>query len=58
LHAANPVAAATVTERISELRTLAAEKSAAHRKQFIGRTIEAPTLHLSGALHRIGELQP
>jgi threonylcarbamoyladenosine tRNA methylthiotransferase MtaB len=45
LHAANPVAAATVDERMTVLRQLAAEKARAHRSQFVGRELEAITLH-------------
>jgi len=45
LHAANPVAARTVTERMARLRALAAEKTARHRQKFVGRELEALTLH-------------
>jgi threonylcarbamoyladenosine tRNA methylthiotransferase MtaB len=44
LHAADPVAAAVVEKRMAVLRALAAEKSAAHRRRFVGRTLEAITL--------------
>jgi threonylcarbamoyladenosine tRNA methylthiotransferase MtaB len=45
LHVENPVPAAAVTERISALRALAAEKTRAHRSQFIGAEFEGITLH-------------
>ena len=32
------------------LRALAAEKGAAHRRQFVGRTLEAITLHTPAAI--------
>ncbi len=50
LHAAAPVAASVIEERMAVLRELAAEKSAAHRRQFIGCTLEAITLHTPAAL--------
>ncbi len=45
LHAASPVAAAVVGERMTALRALAAEKSRAHRSRFVGRRMRAITLH-------------
>jgi threonylcarbamoyladenosine tRNA methylthiotransferase MtaB len=45
LHAASPVAPQAVDERMAILRTLAAEKSNAHRARFINRELEAITLH-------------
>ncbi len=45
LHAASPVAPAAAEERMKALRQLAAEKIRAHRSQFIGRELEAITLH-------------
>jgi threonylcarbamoyladenosine tRNA methylthiotransferase MtaB len=45
LHAANPVAAAAVEERMTMLRQLAAEKTRVHHSQFVGRELEAITLH-------------
>ena len=45
LHAASPVPPAVVDERMAALRTLAAEKARAHREQFIGRELDAITLH-------------
>jgi len=45
LHLADPVSAAAVGDRMAALRALAAEKMHAHREQFIGRELEAITLH-------------
>jgi threonylcarbamoyladenosine tRNA methylthiotransferase MtaB len=45
LHAEQPVAAEAVEERLKALRALAAEKSVRHRRRFIGRELEAITLH-------------
>jgi threonylcarbamoyladenosine tRNA methylthiotransferase MtaB len=45
LHKQNPVPQRAIEERMARLRQLAAEKSAAHRRQFVGREIEALTLH-------------
>ena len=45
LHAERPVPAEVVEERMAALRALAAEKSKAHRRSFIGRELEAITLH-------------
>jgi threonylcarbamoyladenosine tRNA methylthiotransferase MtaB len=45
LHAASPVPARVVEERMAALRKLAAQKTEAHRRQFIGREVEAITLH-------------
>jgi len=50
LHAADPVAASVLEERMAGLRALAAEKSEAHRRRFVGRELEAITLHTSAAL--------
>jgi len=44
LHAERPVPAEAVEERMAALRRLAGEKSAAHRRSFIGRELEAITL--------------
>lgn len=52
LHAKNPVADEAVRERMSALRALAAEKAAAHRRQFIGQMLDAVTLHTPDALTR------
>jgi len=45
LHAEQPVAKAVVDGRMEALRALAAVKTAAHRKSFVGREVEAITLH-------------
>ena len=50
LHAESPVPAAIVNERMATLRTLAAEKTRAHRLQFIGADLEAITLQTPPAL--------
>ena len=50
LHAVDPVAAWVVEERMAALRALAAEKSATHRWRFVGRTLEAITLHTPAEL--------
>jgi threonylcarbamoyladenosine tRNA methylthiotransferase MtaB len=50
LHDASPVAPEVVTERMVALRALAAEKSLAHRKRFVGRELPAITLHTPAAI--------
>jgi len=50
LHAESPVQSRVVDERMAALRALAAEKTRAHRGQFIGRKLEAITLHTPAAL--------
>ncbi|MGO9317811.1 MAG: MiaB/RimO family radical SAM methylthiotransferase [Terracidiphilus sp.] len=50
LHAERPVPAEAVAERMAALRTLAAEKSQAHRRCFVGRELEAITLRTPGEL--------
>jgi threonylcarbamoyladenosine tRNA methylthiotransferase MtaB len=45
LHAERPVPAEAVEERMAVLRALAAEKSKAHRRCFVGQELEAITLH-------------
>ena len=45
LHAEDPVPAQVVEERMAALRALAAEKAETHRSRFIGRALEAITLH-------------
>ncbi len=50
LHAEHPVAQQAVDERMAALRTLAQEKTRAHRMRFIGRTLEAISLHTPAAL--------
>jgi threonylcarbamoyladenosine tRNA methylthiotransferase MtaB len=54
LHAASPVPGRAVEERMAALRALAAEKTEAHRRQFIGRELEAITLHTSPADQALG----
>jgi threonylcarbamoyladenosine tRNA methylthiotransferase MtaB len=54
LHAEQPVPAAAVNERMAVLRALAAEKSEAHRRRFVGRELEAITLNTSLDLDRLG----
>lgn len=50
LHAEQPVAQRAVEERMEALRALAAEKSNAHRRSFVGQTLDAITLHTPAAL--------
>jgi threonylcarbamoyladenosine tRNA methylthiotransferase MtaB len=45
LHAERPVPAEAVEERMAALRALALEKSLTHRRRFVGRELEAITLH-------------
>jgi threonylcarbamoyladenosine tRNA methylthiotransferase MtaB len=45
LHAERPVPAEAVEERMAALRAVAAEKSKTHRRWFVGRELEAITLH-------------
>lgn len=45
LHAAAPVPAAVVKERMATLRVLEAQKSEAHRRRFLGRELDAITLN-------------
>lgn len=45
LHAASPVATEAVKERMAALRALGEEKTRAHRASFVGRELEAITLH-------------
>jgi threonylcarbamoyladenosine tRNA methylthiotransferase MtaB len=54
LHAAAPVPVRAVDERMAALRGLAAEKTGAHRSQFIGRELEAITLHTPPADQALG----
>lgn len=54
LHAENPVPPAVVDERMAALRQLAHEKSLAHRRSFVGRTLPAITLHTPPALAALG----
>jgi threonylcarbamoyladenosine tRNA methylthiotransferase MtaB len=50
LHAASPVPPAAVEERMAALRALAAEKTREHRSRFIGRKLDAITLHTPPSL--------
>jgi threonylcarbamoyladenosine tRNA methylthiotransferase MtaB len=53
MHTQAPVRAAVVEERMKALRALAAEKGRTHRERFVGREVEAITLHTPEALaHR------
>ncbi len=45
LHAERPVPAQVAEERMAALRTLAGEKTKAHRLSFVGRELNAITLH-------------
>jgi threonylcarbamoyladenosine tRNA methylthiotransferase MtaB len=54
LHAESPVAASAVEERMAVLRALAAEKSETHRRRFVGREIEAITLHTPARIEALG----
>jgi threonylcarbamoyladenosine tRNA methylthiotransferase MtaB len=49
LHAAAQLAPAVMAKRMAALRALAAEKSETHRRSFVGRPLEAITLHTSAA---------
>jgi len=53
-HAERPVAPGAVDERMAALRALAAEKTAAHRRRFVGRELEAITLHTPAAVANHG----
>jgi threonylcarbamoyladenosine tRNA methylthiotransferase MtaB len=50
LHKEKPVRPRVVDERMAALRALAEEKSHAHRRSFIGRELEAITLHTADAV--------
>jgi threonylcarbamoyladenosine tRNA methylthiotransferase MtaB len=54
MHAERPVPAEAAGERMAALRALAAEKSLAHRSRFIGRELEAITLHTPADLEARG----
>jgi threonylcarbamoyladenosine tRNA methylthiotransferase MtaB len=45
LHSERPVSNQAVEERMAALRALASDKSQAHRRSFLGREIDAITLH-------------
>ena len=55
LHAATPVRPQVVEERMAALRALAAEKGATHRRRFVGRDLDAITLHTSVELAAQGK---
>ncbi|HEX4031550.1 MAG TPA: radical SAM protein [Terracidiphilus sp.] len=55
LHAQNPVAPQAVEERMAALRTLAVEKSAAHRRRFAGQELDTITLHTPAAVAARGK---
>jgi threonylcarbamoyladenosine tRNA methylthiotransferase MtaB len=54
LHVERPVASEAVAERMKALRTLAAEKTEIHRRSFVGRELEAITLHTAAELNARG----
>jgi len=54
LHAERPVPAEAVAERMAVLRALAAQKSETHRRWFVGRELEAITLHTPKELEAHG----
>ncbi len=54
MHAEKPVPAAAVDERMSALRALAKEKTAAHRSSLIGRELGAITLHTANRVSARG----
>ncbi|MFY9854881.1 MAG: MiaB/RimO family radical SAM methylthiotransferase [Terracidiphilus sp.] len=54
LHTEQPVAPEAVAERMKALRTLAAEKTEIHRRRFIGRELDAITLHPPAELNARG----
>jgi threonylcarbamoyladenosine tRNA methylthiotransferase MtaB len=59
LHQSSPVPHQVVAERMAALRTLANEKTRAHRAGMVGRTLDAITLHTPEALqnqHRTAAL--
>jgi threonylcarbamoyladenosine tRNA methylthiotransferase MtaB len=53
-HQAAPVRPQVVEERLAALRALAAEKLLAHRTRFIGRELEAITLHTPPGMVAVG----
>jgi threonylcarbamoyladenosine tRNA methylthiotransferase MtaB len=55
LHAASPFPPTAVEERMAELRALAAEKTLAHRRRFIGRELSAISLNTPGPLAAGGQ---
>ena len=54
LHAETPVSPAVAQERMAVLRDLATAKTRTHRQRFIGRDLDAITLHRQPELERKG----
>jgi threonylcarbamoyladenosine tRNA methylthiotransferase MtaB len=54
LHAERPVPSEAVAERMAVLRALVAERSLAHRRSFVGRELEAITLHTPAEMEARG----
>jgi threonylcarbamoyladenosine tRNA methylthiotransferase MtaB len=54
LHAESPVPQKVVEERMAVLRALAADKTEAHRRRFVGRELEAITLHTPPGIEALG----
>ena len=54
LHTERPVPTEVVAERMAALRALAADKSKTHRRCFVGRELEAITLHTPGEMEARG----
>ncbi len=55
LHAENPVPQKIVEGRMAMMRELAAEKAKAHRRRFIGREVDAITLHTPPEMVALGQ---
>ena len=55
LHAENPVPQKIVEGRMAVMRALAAEKADAHRRRFIGREVDAITLHTPPEMVALGQ---
>ena len=54
MHREHPVQKPVVEERMAALRALTAEKSDSHRRSFVGRELEAITLHTPADLESSG----
>jgi threonylcarbamoyladenosine tRNA methylthiotransferase MtaB len=54
LHKERPVARAIVDGRMAAMRAMAAERSLAHRRRFVGRELGAITLHTPEPMARLG----
>jgi len=54
LHAESSVPAKVVEERMADLRALSIEKSETHRRLFVGREVDAITLHTPPAIQTLG----